>query len=75
MALVTLSSPSAHRAGPWQQVRAAWANLIQRLELGSWQREVQAQEAYLAQAVDAEDFDRRMRQLGRIERTRFIGYF
>lgn len=75
MALIALWSPSARRAGPWQQVRTAWANLIRRLELRSWQCAVQEQEAYLAQAVDAEDLDRRMRDLDREERPRFIGYF
>lgn len=69
------SGSSEERVSRWPSLRTAWTSVIQRLELRSWRRRVQREEAYLAQAVDADDLDRRMRILDCQERTRFIGYF
>lgn len=60
----------------WRHWRTAWSNLRHRWQARAWQRRAQRQEAYLSEAVDLYDLDRRMRDLDRDERpARFIGYF
>lgn len=67
----------AHGSGDGRHLLASvWSRLKAWLEAESQRRRVRREEAYLAQAVDLYDLERRMHDLERQdERPRFIGYF
>jgi len=75
MASVHSANEAGGPKGRWHW-HAVWSNLRHRWQTRSWQRRVQKEESYLAEAVDLYDLDRRLRKLDREERhARFIGYF
>ena len=59
----------------WRRPWSAWTGWLRSVERRWWERRVKREEAYLAEAVDIADLERRMRDLERGERQRFIGYF
>jgi uncharacterized protein DUF3563 len=65
--------PALGQARRWL---AAWTRFKAWLEAESRRRRLRREEAYLAQAADLYDLERRMHDLERQEeRPRFIGYF
>ena len=61
-------APDTGRSGGqswWRRLLSAWTDRVKRRRADAWRRKVRKQEAYLAQAVDLDDLDRRMRQLER----------
>jgi len=63
-AQASTAKPTANRgASPTRSNRGLIGRVFDRIEAWAWERELRQREAYLAQAQDLYDLERRMRQL------------
>jgi len=70
------SGDGRHSLGQAPRCRTVWSKLKAWLEAESRRRQLRREEAYLAQATDLYDLERRMHDLERQDqRSSIIGYF